>query len=389
MSIGELRLFINKYSAEIKISVIIAVISTVISIVSSALLQSSNARLITDITIGCIIILFLFAILFNIKRLLTNLIVNAPLLKLKIDDLYREDKYWERLRHFTKEKDLLAKVLVETTLPKVIETICRENSEIKTLNIILDSGTTITPIFKELIYRGIQFQKKDLTYIIYTNNLAGIEEVHRINPAICKIGERGFNLIGGKPLNAYRATTGELTQDFLNTLWKKQDIDKGKMITLSILTANWFTCGVDFKKIALCAKGEGHFKFKEDITIHCHYIIIISPLGKLLPLDDFTFLNKLVPKDPEQEYKAFTIPQDKRDKTYLLTSLRSEETLSPIVSTSIRLKNLKEENRETNYILCDECPVYNPEGDKIAVVVTEVPHQYIRDNFPKVFHCKL
>lgn len=389
MSTKELKHFINKYSAEIKISVVITIVSTIFSIIAGVFTQTSSPRMIIDVAMGSLAILLLLAILFNLKRLITNLIFNAPLLKIQIDDLFRKDMYRERLKHFSKEKDLLAEVLVKTILPKTIKKICTDNPEITMLNIILDSGTTITPIFKELIYRGINHNvKENLIYSIFTNNLAGIDEIHRINSEISRMGEREFNLIGGQPLNTYRATTGKSTQDFLKTIWESQNQNEnmGKQITLSILTANWFICGEDYRKIALCAKGEGHFDFKKDIITNSHYIILVSPLGKLLPMDKVETLNELVPTETGEQYCSFTIPNDKKDRTFLLTSLRPKETSSPISEISLHLKKyIEEETRENNYILFADCPIYTPEGDKYEVAVTEVPHQYIRDNFQNIF----
>jgi hypothetical protein len=65
-------------------------------------------------------------------------------------------------------------------------------------------------------------KKHKIEVIFYTNNLAGIDEIHKINPSLIRINERSFNLIGGQPLNVYRATTGESSIDFLKTIWSKQ-----------------------------------------------------------------------------------------------------------------------------------------------------------------------
>jgi hypothetical protein len=387
----ELKYFINKYKAEILISVVIAVATTIIGIIASILLQFSNPRIVLDIIIGSLILLLLFSILFNLKRLLSNLINNLHLLLPISDDLFRKDKYWERLKHFSEEKNKLAKNFVDKTLPYVINKICDDEPNISTINIILDSGTTITPIFRKLAEKGITCKNKKVEFIIYTNNLAGIEEINKINPSYSKIYEREFNLIGGKPLNMYRATTGPSTQAFLDTIWNKQNqIDnKGKIVTLGILTANWFICGADFKTIALCAKGEGHAEFKKSVMNHSHYIILLSPMGKLLPMDDHKFLNIIFSKDTEEQYKSIEIPKKIINKTYLLTSLRPKNSLSPIVNTSIHLKNLKESPGKTNYILSDDCPIYPPKGDEYEIIMTEVPHQYIRDNFSRVFNSEL
>lgn len=390
MAINEYKYFFKKYSAEIKITVAVAVAASIICIIASAVLQISNPRIVVDIAIGAVVVLLLLAVLFNLKRFLASILSKTNVQSfVHIDDLFQKDMYWDRSKHFTREKENLAETLASKTLPKVIQKICNEKPEVTTLNIILDSGTTITPIFQALMCEGIQSNKENLEIIIYTNNLAGIDEIRKINPAICRLDIRKFNLIGGKPLSPYRATTGELTQGFLTTMWEEQKRNAGKVVTLGILTANWFTCGVSMENISLCAKGEGHFGFKKDIAINSNYLILIAPLGKLLPLDDENILNKLVPKEPDQQYCSYTIPPDKKETTYLLTSFRPKNTLSPLSHTSIRLVDLKEEKSITNYTLSEECPNFEPEGDKYEVIVTELPHQYIRDNYRKVFHAEL
>jgi hypothetical protein len=205
-----------------------------------------------------------------------------------------------------------------------------------------------------------------------------------------QIMKREFNLIGGKPLNTYWATTGSSTQSFLNTIWAEQNKEenKDKIISIGILTANWFCCGMGYKNISICAKGEGHLEFKENVEENCHYIVLMSPLGKLLPQENETLLNELIPKDPEEQYDSFIVQSVGKDKTCLLTSLRPETNQSPIVGTSIHLTNIQKMNAETNYTLFEDCPVWEPKGDDPQVIVTELPHEYIRINFTKVYHVK-
>jgi hypothetical protein len=90
-------------------------------------------------------------------------------------------------------------------------------------------------------------------------------------------------------------------------------------MNLGILTANWFTCGTDFKEISICAKGLGHFKFKVDVIDHSQYIILVAPLGKLLPIDDSNLLNSIMPKvveyqfvESESKYQSYTIPKGEK-----------------------------------------------------------------------------
>ena len=386
---GRFKWFYQRYKSEIKISCIVTGAATAISVFASAILEYSNVRTVVDITLGTIVILLLLGILFNLKRLFTNFIANIPYKLASDRETYLgKDKYWARLKHFPKEKAKLAEVFVNKTLPKIIKKICKDYEEIETLNIIIDSGTTITPIFKDLVCSGIELSECDIKYEIYTNNLAGIDEIYNIDPKACKLGDREFNLIGGKPLKTYRATTGASTLDFLQTIWTRQNNEKnkGKIITLGVLTANWFTCGMGFENLAITAKGEGHFDFKVNVLNNSHYVIMISPLGKLLPIQSENILNELVSEEPNIEYQSFVIPQEKANNTFLLTSKRPQTTLSPVAGTSLRLKYLVDNKIKTNYVLSEDCPLFDPEGDRYEVIVTELPHKYIRDNFQKIFH---
>lgn len=361
-----------------------------VTFLSSALFQITDPKIVINIAIGSVIIILLIALLFNLKRLLVNILFNTRTQIIgKIDNLFLRDEYMVRLRHFTVEKKYLAQILVEKCLPKIVKKICEENVNIKKLNVILDSGTTITPIFPNLIGLGIPCENENLKLIFYTNNLAGIDEIHKIDPGICKLHEREFNLIGGKPLNRYRATTGTSTQNFLKTIWDEKEKSNGAIFTLGIITANWFIGGFDLKKIYVCARGEGHFKFKKDIIENSDYIILVSPLGKILPIDSVIKLKNLIPKNSKSEYESFPIPIEKKQRTFLLTSFRSNNSLSPLINVSILLNERKNQNNTENYIFYEDCKIYEPDGDKWEVIVTELPHQYIRDNFQKVYHCKL
>jgi hypothetical protein len=105
------------------------------------------------------------------------------------------------------------------------------------INLILDSGTTITPVFPILFRLGIQ-NLGEIELRVFTNNLAGIDEIHRIDPnEICVLKETDFRLVGGISLSLYRATTGKETQDSLRIFLEERP-HAGCSITVGVLTAN-------------------------------------------------------------------------------------------------------------------------------------------------------
>lgn len=392
------RQFLRKYSGEIKISVLTAAISTFVGIVVTVFLQWTSPQLILTAVIGSIIILLLLAVLFNAKRLLSHFLLKLPYtLPGDPTHYFSSDKYWERLSHFSKEKALLARVLVDKTLPDLVKRVRRDYPNMKHLHVILDSGTTITPIFKELANKGIQKNGSGIDVTVFTNNLAGIEEIHQIDDGLCLLDERTFNLIGGQPLRTYRATTGDATLAFLDSVCmgktNGEDDREKSTVTVGIVTSNWFTCRMGFDRLSVTAKGAGHLAFKKKVIDHSDYVIIVSPLGKLLPLESHDLLNKLAPEDDGEQYESFTLPDSRKDRTYLLTTQRPERTLSPLAPTSIKLKHLQNAMNDhqtagqthANYRTVPEYPTFEPPGDKYQVIVTELPHAYIRDHFSDIF----
>lgn len=393
---NDLRSYYKKYRGEILISVIVAVISFVAGILADLLIQDASPILIAGIIFGVIIVILLLGLLFNLKKLLIAYFTNLnALFQSSSDDLFRQNQYAEREEHFAKEKNLLADTFVDCVLPDMIKRVCSDYPSLKMLNLIFDSGTTITPIFPRIMKTGIKLDEKKFT--IYTNNLAGINVIQQLNPKVCSLKERNFNLIGGQPLSKYRATTGDRTQKFLETIWESQNkdkearkgnLDQREIITLSIVTSNWLIAGEDFRHISICARGEGHFNFKRSVIENSDYVILIAPLGKMLPLNDLAKLHDILKDDEDRAYEDYRIPDSKKHRTYLLSSFRPQNSLSPLYNVSTKFKDIKDEQGGSNFQICEKWPKFDPEGDKFKVIVTELPHQYIRENFFKIYRYK-
>ena len=302
---------------------------------------------------------------------------------------WRENKYFRRSHDFTEEKKMLANSLVRNLLPDILAAIEKEHSQSgKKVRFILDSGTTITPVFPCLVrhgFPGVKANKIDF----YTNNLAGIDEIHRIpEDEESKFSERNFNLIGGRPLNQYRATTGDFTQDILADLFKEQEESEGKIISIGIITANWFLAGISMDRLSICGKGEGHLEFKQSLVDHCHYIVLLTPLGKLLPIDKIENLNEILNKD----YKAFEIPEEKRNQTYLHTTFRDPiSSPSPLLRISERLNFVRGKNNNKNYIFSEYCSFLEDQNNLNRAQATrmDLPHDYIKKNFYQIYGYEL
>ena len=89
-----------------------------------------------------------------------------------------ESQYDRRRRHFRNEKEVLASLVVRHALPSVIDDL-REGSPDADIYVLLDSGSTITPIFPRLVRGGLQPDHRGVIRI-FTNNAAGYAELNQI-----------------------------------------------------------------------------------------------------------------------------------------------------------------------------------------------------------------
>lgn len=382
------KLFLRKYRSEIIITSIATLFSIIITIFVTAWFQTSDVRIIINILIGTIVVLLLLAILFNLKTLISNLIFNLKRLEAEhvlFDniDLFSPAKYYERsTKDYAQEKRILAQILVEKVLPNVIEQMLIDLPNLNKLNIVIGSGATLTSVFPHLLSLGLP-EKENVKYSIFTNNLAGISEIYKLDYRNCQLSEEDINLIGGNPLSSYRATVGDVPNNFLNEIREKEKNSNGKIATLSILTTGWLLGGLNLTNISLSSKAVGHFDFNSSAIHNSNYVVILTPLGTILRIENAQQLNKVLPYDTSNQYHSQSIPNTV--KTFLLTTFRSKNSFSPLVNLSYQLQKIKESKTMTNYIICEDCPIYDPPGDKHEVIFQDLPHPYIRDNFLHVY----
>lgn len=384
--ITRIEQFCEKYRGELIISVFTAILSIIITTIIAAFIPLTNSFHILIATIGLLIVFLLLAVLFNSKRLIDAKFIQINhILKDQFGYAWQENEYYRRKRHFVEEKKKLADITVREVLPYCIDKLSEDLKDIDKINIILDSGTTITPIFSNLVKYGISLSNKNIKINFFTNNLAGIDEVCKeYDPNYCKFSERAFQLIGGMPLNTYRATTGEVTQKILSAMWKEQS---NKEKTISIITANWFLAHNGLDELAICARGEGHLDFKSALVQNSDFVIIVSPLTKILRLDDLKELNNMVPYI--DKYKEFTVPPERKNTTLLLTTFRSQNSMSPLRQHSEELLRTFQKKHNKNFEFWHEPVFYSPQGRKRDVYEVELPHPYIENNFKEMYGYKL
>lgn len=302
-----------------------------------------------------------------------------------------DSQYHSRERHFGEEKRLLARAVVERVLPRLFEQIARTRSNPR-FRLILDSGTTITPVFAHLVRRGILKSGGERFHPdVYTNNLAGIDELQRLDSIRDQeLAEREFTLLGGRPLSRYRATTGPHTNAALQAVFDAPDPDGRPIVTVSVLTANWLLVGQGHRTLTLCARGPGHPEFKRIVADHSDYVVVVAPLGKILALDNVDELNELLPRDEAQgsdhhRYGAIEIPGELLERTYLLTTRRPEDSKSPLSFLSRSLFD-KHPSYRTNFTIDEDwCPEFSPAGSADDVWAYETPHEWTRRHARRLF----
>ena len=147
------------------VSLFIAILSLIIGLVSY-IRHNYDPAVVAIITFGSVnmilllIALFVFKKYFRIRFDEMNKMINEREDKLENSDQilrdffgfsWRRNQYFRRISHFTDEKRLLAQSFVRITFPHVINLMAKENRKMEKVFIIFDSGTTVTPIFPELI----------------------------------------------------------------------------------------------------------------------------------------------------------------------------------------------------------------------------------------------
>ena len=294
---------------------------------------------------------------------------------------WQRNQYFRRKQHFVLEKATLCHTLVESVLPKLLASIKEmEEEPVDGIEIIIDSGTTLSPAFRFLpsAALGRQFE---VPIRIHTNNIAGAEELSRVESRNWTFHETDFVLIDGNPLGRYRATTYETRpHPYLEKLWRASK--QAGRVTVGVVTGNWILGGNQLTRLTICAKGRGHLEFKEEVVENVDYLVVVAPLGKILRLGDAASLNALLPKD-EGSYKPIVIPPEKKEQTYLLTTLRGKSRTSPLAdhSSNLRYKMRRELERgkvTENFKFSEDILDFNPPGRRDEVERIEVPHRYLR-----------
>jgi len=377
-----------------------AILFCIVGAVLGALVSQGNPLAIAIALVGVLAFTGLLALVLNqgayFQRHFADL---HQLLRHTVGPVYGNSLYAARLDHFAKEKQRLAELLVREALPQLVASVCKNFPHLHTINLIIDSGTTLTPIFPLLAKEHIK-GLKNKTLTIYTNSLSGIDELHFLQSNHCKLSEGDFVLLTGTPLHKYRAVTGDATVRQLEELVKRppgQEDNAIGSVNIGLLTANWLLLSPDLTTIKLCASGNGHAEFKRKLIEVSDYRIVVSPFGKLLSTPSAKDLNALLKRATGEEYEECDFPTDRRQTTFLLTTVRPEGSLSPFQHRSQKLLKLRDATLKKmkvntplpasqNYVFLNgfSCE-FDVSGLPDDVFATEMPHEYIRQHAKEAF----
>lgn len=369
---------IIRYRTQIITGVVVSILVTIALIPLRGILEEVDQFNRSFLILQLVTLIVLVFFTFYIKKLYYRRIdTQDDLLYDIFGYTWQNSQYFKRKRHFTSEKDLLGKITVDHALINILGKIRKEkHNSHKIINIIIDSGTTLTPIFKYLPDSDLP-KLHDKTQI-HTNNISGIEELFRVDPSRWKFKETDFFLIDGNPLGRYRATTyDEIPHPYLAKLWSLQE--EKKTINLSIITGNWIMASNGLKELSICAKGRGHPEFKRELIEKSDYLLVVAPLGKILRINNIETLNDITP-EKEKDYESISIPLSKKDQTTLLTTFRSMNSKSVLKDHSQNLQTLMEKGDTFNYHFFEQMPAFEPRNE------SEVPHDYLLGkNFRKAY----
>lgn len=322
---------------------------------------------------------------------------------------YSASVYGKRIGHFFYEKRKIA----EAAVNRVEEYLKRDDSTRYCL--VIDSGTTLYPVFQEITHRLRQEAVSRLwreRVCIVTNNIPGLQYLMKNakenhNDDYSEIAIKCF-IIPGKPLSVYAAITGDQSTSWLNNLkgflnskdimedWKSSQDSHIEIKVLTFVTGNYIARKVEDNKISYhpVARGEGHVEIKRTMVEVSSEVFVLAPLMKfsfagvdlLNSVNDFDVDREEVKKAKQYpkrvKYEEVTIPGDK--KCVFFTTKRPRGAIFEEFSHHLRSELM------TNYKGCVVMPEFdirywNPsiEGNRHLEVARELPHDNLREKYEK------
>jgi hypothetical protein len=314
---------------------------------------------------------------------------------------YSGSVFGRRIRHFFYEKKSLAKTVVNE-----IESCF--GSHDSNYCLLIDSGTTLYPIFHEIATRikkkeNIQAWKERVCII--TNNLPGVQYFMkncRDDPTN-NYSEIAINcfLIPGKPLSVYGAITGKESEEWISSRidkflreelkWKKNNYKILGFVTGNYMAAKWKDRTIEgFYPVA---RGEGHVEIKRKFVKASDKIFLISPLMKfsfadvhlLNHVNEFTIKrNSPDARDFPRKVKYELIEVAPEKCVYITTSRNDLSQFHQFSRNLIR--ELRQLYRDKNVIandfdLRDWIPAMKEKDHGEIEIEKEIPHENLREKY--------
>lgn len=338
------------------------------------------------IAFGCLIMVATiwnyFAKYRLLKRQFTS-VANVIMSSTQLKDA--NDLYLARESHFAWEKRHLAHSLVRKAIPQLLKVMREETPGLVRINFLIDSGTTLTPIFEELLKAKLAYQN-NLRVRVYTNNLEGAHKTQSSEHLLdSELSERDFCIIGGEILGKYRATVGKSFQKFFFESYSKiitaDTVPEAKQKTIAILSANWYLLSAS--QFVPVGRNAEHVHIKEQMIKIADRIIFVSPLGKVLKTDNLGLLQKYANAselETGSEYLPVKIEGGK--KPYFFTTIRKEGSQSVLKKHSDAVKLQLENHPQLNFMKKFLHEFEPPRRDKIF----EIPHDYANVYAKELYH---
>lgn len=312
----------------------------------------------------------------------------------KITEHRPPNQYDFRKQHYAHEKVILVRALIDKLLPEIVlgenkNKKNKKNKKIAKTAVVVDSGTTLEQVLPKIKTLGLGpkiDQSSLLKLNFYTNSMSG-------SAAFCKapsgyLSENQVHLFGGTQLEKYHSVSGPVTKRAMDSV--KDEYKKNKGIIIGIITANWILVGETYDRLILCSTENEHLEYKKKLAQISDFLIIISPLGKLLSVNTSDKLNQMLKLKEEKkpEYEGFKIGgmrKRKKNNTFLLTTHR-KSNLSVLKQHSDRLNDAYEEDNHKVYELWKKHAnlTFDYKEKRDDQILKEIPHCYLKEHKNKV-----
>ncbi len=236
----------------------------------------------------------------------------------------------ERKLHFREEKLHLADHFLTPLLRR-----CQAHVESgKQVHLLIDSGTTLFPIFEKLGEATAHAYRNRETWIeklvIETNNIPGVEslmQAGRVDPSN-RYSRLAINcdLLPGIPLPVYSALTGMKTVAALRQFREEAG---SNAVFITLITGNWIRLR---RSAPVCpvplARGTGHLEFKQALIDYSDEIFVITPLGKVfveVPSGDVNValgFDERQAEPDKQPYLEVNITDEKAARVKMISTYR-------------------------------------------------------------------